>query len=1599
MNIKWTNGAARLLKIQRVGFLALALLSALGSTAQAQDSVIVTSARFSPGDLNQSLGIRLVSTVPLTGVSVPLELRSLTTGAFVTRLYMTYSERLTDPIILPFAQRSQFGDRDPAAPSCPYDFANFQDGDPHPVAASPEGALFDRKSSGDPADTVPRGSDSFGSMILGFDLTDVPGRFEVDTVCANPDGTPIHFGLFTGPGFTPRPAVFIKGVVTINSSPVVRDTTLTIFVNTVYNGFLPGSDADGDPLKYQLESLPASGLAGIDNSNTGAFHYAASSTPGISQFQYSANDGLVTSNIATVTFNVLPPPPDTFHVETTGNDLTGDGTPAHPFASVAKALSVTTYGDVVLVGPGTYQAPPILVPGTAKLVSESGPFVTTLLGDGTGSVVVVDFGNDIDSARIEGFTIRDNAVQAGCTYCAGGVTVKDPSRVAIVNCIIRGNTGLSTAGGVEFAGPGTIANNWIFGNNGGSSIVSSGGITVASTSGAVIVGNTIAENVGPFNASLPSGVLFMDGNNINRCDNNIIVGNSPGPGLGSSVAVAAKPFYNTLYFGNGGLPINIPNPNLHNWVFANPQCRDQPAKDYHLTCGSPARGAANLGSVPSGVVLDIDRQFLPPISGNPDIGADQFYDEDKHAAFVPSAAEGCAPQNVSFTNQSTCIDEDWRWSFGDGGTSTLKNPSHLYLSAGAYPVRLIALGAYDSDTTYDTIRVVPPIVADFSANNPSGCVPYQVTLTAQANTPVDSFAWDFGDGQVGSGPIVSHTYTTVGTRTVRLDATNACGTVSVTKTDYISVNTLPVVQITSSFDTVVAAACSPFQVSFGYTSDRPIVAWNWDFGDDARSTDSTPVHVYAVGDTFSVHLIATGQCGAVSVVNEKYIKLVARPHVTASASPSLVCGATIPVNLQATVSEAFISATWFFGDGGSAAGVQASHIYSTVGHYLPRIVVVSSCGIDTVHVADSITVASMPVSAFAASIDSGYEPLNVQLTDQTSNFPTQWDWRFGDQGTSTAQNPAHIYSSGLYDATLISSNLCGADTSAPRRIVIGSYRSSFVDSLGTIGDTILYSVRIDTSVLAYDHTVHLSTRLTTLPLRGSMNFIISPRSGVPPFSAVLKAVPSVDLASATYTIELKATDSLRAATGGQPLAKTATRSLAYSGRSVIEVAPTPLIADSTIVGSVSTVSLTIRNTSSALQAVPLSVQAASVSGPPFEVVSGSAANLNAGQQVAWLIGFRPARKGNFAGTVRVRSNDPGNPDLLVPISGRGIGEQIPPQVTVFSPVANSEALIDQIVSFTFSEPLVVVPLDTILSIQSRREGGPVVGHASFTPTALTFDPTGWFWPDDTITVRLRAAVTDTNGNRLDGNGDGNEQGPPDDDYVAVFTTGPGVYPGDANRDGAVNEGDIIPLGRYWKQTGPARPRAYTDFSMQPAYAFSNRPATHADADGNGIVDSADICPIAQFFDQDTALPKEAVQSWLTEAESWSAPVVDALLGALVNCPTQTAGTATLKRILEDLRQSAPVPYEYSLSQNYPNPFNPSTVIPYSLGEDSHVTLEIYDILGRRLIALVNERVPAGRHFAAWDGRDDNGGQVASGIYFYRLQAGAYTQTRKMLLLK
>ena len=200
---------------------------------------------------------------------------------------------------------------------------------------------------------------------------------------------------------------------------------------------------------------------------------------------------------------------------------------------------------------------------------------------------------------------------------------------------------------------------------------------------------------------------------------------------------------------------------------------------------------------------------------------------------------------------------------------------------------------------------------------------------------------------------------------------------------------------------------------------------------------------------------------------------------------------------------------------------------------------------------------------------------------------------------------------------------------------------------------------------------------------------------------------------------------------------------------------------------------------------------------------------------------------------------------------------------------------------------------------------------------------------------------------------------------------------DVNGDGIVNVVDLVLVAVFFGQSSV--PGAVLD----------------SDINSDGVVDVNDLLLVIAALESSASAPAVHSQLFADNLQQW----IGEAKQSNVRDKTFQKGIAMLEQFLMALR-----PTETELLANYPNPFNPETWIPYRLAEDADVKLTIYDSNGRVVRSLnVGHRVAAvyeSRSKAIyWDGRNNLGEQVSSGVYFYHLLAGSYSQTRKMLILK
>lgn len=234
------------------------------------------------------------------------------------------------------------------------------------------------------------------------------------------------------------------------------------------------------------------------------------------------------------------------------------------------------------------------------------------------------------------------------------------------------------------------------------------------------------------------------------------------------------------------------------------------------------------------------------------------------ANFSTDVTRGLAPLTVAFTDTSAGNPTSWQWDFDNDGNvdSTERNPTFTFTTPGVYSVRLRAANANSNSTLTQTdlIASVTTLTPDFTVSATSGVAPLTVTFTDTSTQSPTAWAWDFDNDTTVDATTQNpmHTYTTPGTYTVAMTATNEAGSATETKTAFVTVLTPVVAGFTASTTTGAA----PLSVTFTNTSTGA-TSYSWDFETDGTpdSTATSPTHVFSTGGATTCTLTATGPGG------------------------------------------------------------------------------------------------------------------------------------------------------------------------------------------------------------------------------------------------------------------------------------------------------------------------------------------------------------------------------------------------------------------------------------------------------------------------------------------------------------------------------------------------------------------------------------------------------------------------------------------------------------------------------------------------------------------------------------------------------------------
>lgn len=403
------------------------------------------------------------------------------------------------------------------------------------------------------------------------------------------------------------------------------------------------------------------------------------------------------------------------------------------------------------------------------------------------------------------------------------------------------------------------------------------------------------------------------------------------------------------------------------------------------------------------------------------------------AAYSCSSTSLCLGDTVYFYNSSNgngATLTGYTWNFGDGSsTSSQVSPYHVFLSAGTYPVVLTANTANCTDDSIRTITVNPAPVAAFSTTTTNGCGALTVNFSnTTTGSPV--YTWDFGDGSpTSSATAPVHTYTSTGTYTVTLIATQGSCADTVVRQNYINIYPQPVASFSSNNN--VCLGDTIFFTNLSNGNGSTLTSYAWDFGDGSTISNLlNPSHLFTTPGSYLVHLtVSTANCTDDSTLT---ISVAPSPVVDFGASATGGCpGLSVNFTNFTTGSPTYF---WDFGDGTAGSSlVNPSHVYSNAGLYSVTLIASQGSCADTLSKQSFILVWPLPTSSFTSPLSiclgDTLQLLDASVANGDPIISYQWD--FGDGSPfSSAQNPRHQFSSsGTYNVTLtVSNGHCQDDT-------------------------------------------------------------------------------------------------------------------------------------------------------------------------------------------------------------------------------------------------------------------------------------------------------------------------------------------------------------------------------------------------------------------------------------------------------------------------------------------------------------------------------------------------------------------------------------------
>ncbi|MEE9440037.1 MAG: PKD domain-containing protein [Saprospiraceae bacterium] len=380
---------------------------------------------------------------------------------------------------------------------------------------------------------------------------------------------------------------------------------------------------------------------------------------------------------------------------------------------------------------------------------------------------------------------------------------------------------------------------------------------------------------------------------------------------------------------------------------------------------------------------------------------------------VPNANFTVVESGLTIMLTDMSIDADnYEWDFGDGGASTLQNPSHTYSEEGDYNVVLTTINECGTNSKQININNYSPVTASFSTVNATGCTILEVEFFDMSSDNVIEWFWEFEGGlpatSIIPNPIIA--YNQSGTYDVKLTVSHPESSETITFTDYIFVDDQPVASF-DYFDDL-------FDVTFTNNSTNADT-YLWDFGDGVTSSLQNPVHTYQAEGTYNVILTSNNDCG--SNIYSYNVVINNLPSAAFNAAITKGCGPLV-VDFNNASSSNVTSYNWTFvgGTPSSSTSPNPQITYEIPGFYDVQLEVVSPAGNDVVTLQDYIQVLDIPIADFEITLNG-----NEIIATNTSTDVESFSWTVNNEEINTDVLTYTLPNNGDYNVVLNVSNECG----------------------------------------------------------------------------------------------------------------------------------------------------------------------------------------------------------------------------------------------------------------------------------------------------------------------------------------------------------------------------------------------------------------------------------------------------------------------------------------------------------------------------------------------------------------------------------------------